>query len=574
MMNSSSSDAKAIQSSKWWTAVGLFLFVLGLYVLSSPGRIDLIDGQVRFDVAYNWLETGHPRLGDPWVGPWMGVRGRDGFVYSYYGAPASVFAMPLVWLGGTRELTQLEQSRFLFSMTSPIFGALTALMLFLFYLELEIPLKQALAWTMVSTFATLMWPASNSSFDNAQHAFFALTGMYFGYLSAKTGSKILAGLGGLLAGVLILYQSYFLLIIPGLAISTIRWKPTLQQSTRISTLAVFSRFVSKIVQIIRSALRDPGEARESSLRFLCFLLAISVDLVLYFAYNNLRFGSYFDDGKLRAELHRAYPLFGNPFAGILTLLVSPGKSIFLYSPPIILGILGMWNLRRRRPGIAFGVFASSVVLVAFISCISFAAGDWCWGPRYLVVLLPLWALGFPFLAEANLRQNLLHAIIGLGLLIQVLGLSVEHQRFFFENGFNDYFWAEDPWIYFKHSGLFARIGETMSLHEGPPPTAVMFNSLKIPDWVTYTALGPPRSVPRRLAPQWIRNFKIYFLPRPWPFWMVWIKPALRPINLQAWLWGVVAVIATGGTCICRGLRIAPNTSTAQNFIANQELAQI
>ena len=223
-MSSPNSDAKAFQSSKRWTAIGIFFFVLGMYVLSSPGRIDLVDGQARFDVAYNWLTKGRPLLGDPWIATFRGVKGRDGLVYSYYGAPASLFAMPLVWLGGTGKVTALEQSRFLFSMTCPIFGALIALVLFLFYLELEIPLKQALAWTIVSAFATLMWPSSNSSFDNAQHAFFALAGMYFGFLSAKTDSKILAMLGGLLAGILILYQTYFFLVIPGLAVSTLSWK--------------------------------------------------------------------------------------------------------------------------------------------------------------------------------------------------------------------------------------------------------------------------------------------------------------------------------------------------------------
>src|SRR5262249_31422388 len=258
-----------------------------------------------------------------------------------------------------------------------------------------------------------------------------------------------------------------------------------------------------------------------------------------------------------------------PLAGILTLLVSPGKSIFLYSPPLILGILGVRHLRRRNPEIALGILSSSVVLVLFLSCISFAAGDWCWGPRYIVVLLPLWALGFPFLAHTNLRRALVHAIVGLGLIIQVLGLSVEHQRFFFAKGLDDYFWAEDPWVYFKHSALFTRVGETISLREGPPPTAHWFTPLPVPDWATYSALGPPLSVPRSSAPIWMRNFKIYFLPRPWPLWMPWINPALRPISLQAWIWSVVTVILVGSAFIYRGLRKARHIHMAQNLISGE-----
>ena len=466
-------------------------------MLSSPGRIDLIDGQTRFDVTYNWLTKGLPVLGDPWIRPFRGVEGQGGLAYSYYGAPGSVFAMPLVWIGGVEKVTALELSRFLFSMTSPIFGALIALVLFLFYVELEIPLKQAIAWTLVSAFATMMWPSSNSSFDNAQHAFFALAAMYFGFVSGKTGSKMLALVGGLMAGVLILYQTYFFLILPALALSTLRWKilpkasPTPGATTTGRLLRLFSRIrgiLREPFNVFASALRNSGEDRAAWLRFLCFLLAVSVDLTLYFAYNNLRFGSYFDDGKLRAELSRAYPLFGNPLAGILTLLVSPGKSILLYSPPLLLGLLGMRNLWRRHPGVAFGILSSSVVLVLFLSCISFVGGDWCWGPRYLVPLLPLWALGFPFLTGVNLRRSVRNGIIGLGLLIQILGLSVDHQRFFFEKGLNDYFWAEDSWAYFKRSALFARVPETISLHEGPPTTAYWFTPLPVPNWATYAPL--------------------------------------------------------------------------------------
>src|SRR5271166_6460193 len=121
-------------SAKWWIASGIFLFVVGIYGLSSPGRIDMVDGQIRFDVAYNWMATGRPLVTDEWIGPLMGVPGRDGHRYSFYGAPASIFGMPLVWAGQASE-RDIQLSRFLFSLTSSIFGAAIAPLLFLFYLE-------------------------------------------------------------------------------------------------------------------------------------------------------------------------------------------------------------------------------------------------------------------------------------------------------------------------------------------------------------------------------------------------------------------------------------------------------
>ena len=154
------------------------------------------------------MVLGRPVIQDPWIGPHSGVIGRDGLRYSMYGAPASVFSMPLMWLGLHTGASTIQSSQFLFSLTSSILGAGIACVLFLFYLELGISARTAFTWTMVSSLATYLWPISNSTFDNAQHAFFALAAVYFGVLSARRKSPAYAVLGGLMAGILVLYQEY------------------------------------------------------------------------------------------------------------------------------------------------------------------------------------------------------------------------------------------------------------------------------------------------------------------------------------------------------------------------------
>ena len=547
--------------TKWWIASGIFLLVLGIYALSGPGRIDIIDGQARFDVAYNWLLNGRPIFTDSWITPIMGVRGRNGFFYSSYGAPASVFAMPLVGM----RLYDQESSQFLFSLTSTIFGAGIAPLLFLFYLELGVTRPTAFLWTMVSSFATFVWPASTSTFDNAQHAFFVVAAVYFGFLSARRRSATYAALGGAMAGVLVLYQEYFLLIVPALALSTLEWKSAGNSSAlppKNGQVSIVGRVVSAakqmlqaVLALLRAAWDGPGEARSSCLRYGLFLAVVSIGVVMSLAYNDLRFGSWLRDGKnVSSAAHRGL-LLGNPLSGLLTLLISPGKGIFLYSPPIVLGILGIGQLWRRRPELIAVIGAASLILVLFISCIAFAGGDWCWGPRYLVVLLPLWALAFPFTVGYRVKRNLAFAIVGVGFLVQGLALSVENQRFFFERGLNDFFWAEDSWFYFKHSALFARVDEAVSLREGVPPTARLFNSIPAPELTTYSLLGPPRKVPRKLAPIWIRNYQIYFLPRPWPLWMSWLRPDQRPIDVGAWLVGLLSTTVLGASLAYRGFKL-------------------
>ena len=66
-------------AAKWWIASGIFLLVVGVYGLSGPGRIDMVDGQIRFDVTYNWLATGRPI-------PLLMRRRQNGFITNRSGS--------------------------------------------------------------------------------------------------------------------------------------------------------------------------------------------------------------------------------------------------------------------------------------------------------------------------------------------------------------------------------------------------------------------------------------------------------------------------------------------------------
>src|SRR5262249_34528720 len=145
----------------------------------------------------------------------------DGNVYTSYGPAGSVLGMPLVVTGLILGHGSPEAARFMFSLTSAFVGAATAAVLFLFYRELGLTLKSAVAWTAANTFASMLWPAATSTFDNAQHALFAIGGLFLAFLSTRRNSIKLATAAGAAAGVLLLYQDYFVLIIPAIAIAAI-----------------------------------------------------------------------------------------------------------------------------------------------------------------------------------------------------------------------------------------------------------------------------------------------------------------------------------------------------------------
>jgi hypothetical protein len=552
-------------------AAGVFFAVLAVYVLVNPGHIDLIDGQIRYEVTMNWLLLGRPIVLDPGLVRLMGATQPNGSTYSHYGAGASVAAMPLVWLGTFHDDPPGEATRFMFSLTTSIFGALAAGILYLFYAELGVPARRALAWTGVAAFTTLLWPASETIFDNAQHACLVLLAVLLGFVSSKRRSTHFAMLGGLVAGLLLTYQEYFVLIIPLLAFSTFDSNFGVRDGRKGRARALLRPFRLLLKLDVQGAIREfksplglsPEEVsafHHACRRFGFFLLATLVGAALALDYNYLRFGSVLDSAKLRHGAHHDYPLFGNPLSGLLTLLVSPGKGILFYSPPIVLGIAGIRRLWRHKPQVAFIVVAVSAVLVLFISTISFPGGEWCWGPRYLTPLVLLWALAFPFIPiKFTQKRGMVTSIVGLGLIVQCMAVSVENQRFFFERGLEDFFWAKDPWFYFKHSALLARPGEALALIKGPPPGASFFNSYNNPP--TYTTLGPPKGVPRSQAPSWMRRFKVFYVPRPWPFWMWTIPPDQRAINMNAWLAGLFGVALLGFALLRRGFHeLAANSS--------------
>jgi len=403
-----------------------------------------------------------------------------------------------------------ELARFLFSLTSALFGALTMVLLLSFYELLGVQRGRALGWTLAVAFTTLAWPLGTSTFDQLQQAFFVLASAYAAVQSARRDSFYWALLAGLAAGVVILYQETYVVLLPSLALFVIGGK------------------------------LDRGLWR--SRRVWGFFLAASLGLAAFFEFNLVRFGSALTTGK--EVVH--HPLVGNPILGTLGLLLSPGKSIFLYSPPTVLMLLGLRGLRQAQPAVARAVTVVVLSHFALIACLAFYGGDWGWGPRYLVVTLPLGALALPFLSfgTARIRRFVVAGVLAVGLVVQLLALSVDHQRFFFARGLPDFFWT-DSGFYFRHSALADRLREVSSLGT-IPDEARAFLPTPLSGSVTYCIFGNPPAE-RGQSPTWMKQFGVFYLPRPWPLWMPRLDPARVPIDpahATAWL-AALALLGLG-----------------------------
>lgn len=149
------------------------------------------------------------------------------------------------------------------------------------------------------------------------------------------------------------------------------------------------------------------------------LLAAGIPAVFHLAFNHVARGNLFDFGY--ASVYPD-PLTGewvrqgfthSPFRGLLGFLASPGKSLFLYAPLTLPGLLGLargWRAGEPRARIAAVMAATTVALYAGWSQWE---GGMCYGPRLLLPAVPLLLAGLAWFPLDTPRAR--RAILALAL---------------------------------------------------------------------------------------------------------------------------------------------------------------
>ncbi|MDE3076258.1 MAG: hypothetical protein KGJ86_12590, partial [Chloroflexota bacterium] len=127
------------------------------------------------------------------------------------------------------------------------------------------------------------------------------------------------------------------------------------------------------------------------------------------------------------------------WAGLYGLLLSPGKSVFLYSPPLIAGavaIPALWRKAWREAVLLVGLFGLQVFLMARTAV---WPGDSAWGPRYLVpltpyLLLPLAAWFRPGYEMRGWMRWGVAATAGVGLAVQLFAVATNYDTYVYVTG--------------------------------------------------------------------------------------------------------------------------------------------
>jgi hypothetical protein len=118
--------------------------------------------------------------------------------------------------------------------------------------------------------------------------------------------------------------------------------------------------------------------------------------------------------------------FENPvLRGLAGLLLSPGSSVFVYSPLLLLAPFGIVVLWRRERPLALAILAMAVVWLGFYAGFDGWSGLWSApGPRYLFPLVPLLLLPLGHWLDRPSRWAMAAALGLLGLGVQLVSLLV------------------------------------------------------------------------------------------------------------------------------------------------------
>ena len=437
-----------------------FLFLFAFLSFFSAGVIDSGDGFQYLTVARSIYYKGEPTTPPYEYSERKNihmniVEGRDGKYYSLTGLGFSLAYLPAVAITdivykiygvSPSEHFPLENDWLIFLMagfTNAFFGALLGVILFVYFVILGLSKKQSIFFSLISIVATNLFVYTKHSMPHMMFiTFLMLTFLMIKLYSIKRKIYLLI-LAGLYFGIFVItYNPTFILAAPPLFLYY--------------TMLLKHKFNIQSLKII---FKDCA----------VFLIAVLPFVLIYTWYENIRVGS----GSNLILVGTSYlasriPL-GVFFEGIYGQLFSPGRSIFIYSP-ILLIILFFWHKIKKdiRPEFFIFLLYSVVLILFYAKAYTIGRPDqgieglWhgenSWGPRYLTPLIPLGMLVvgsiYKFLSKKAIYFVFL-PLASVGLIIAIIGVLIPYQTKYF-NLDKKFYVNQNQYTMFTYSNLLPR----------------------------------------------------------------------------------------------------------------------
>lgn len=342
----------------------------------------------------------------------FGKKGRDGKPYAPYGPLAAVLALPH-HLAGRAIATLVGVPR------------------------VPVPAPEAVPWTMLVGAITSLAPSTAAAL--------AIAGFYRAARALGADARRALTLSVLLGAATVLWEYGTVFYAEAFVAAALIWSaawllaaratprhatPLVVAAATLLAVAILSKPTAVVFTpaFVVGVLAQPALSWRVRLRVGAVLAAgIGVAMLCHAWWNVSRFGSPFDLGYDWSETIPRPPF--RPFAiedlprGLAILLFSPGKSLFVWVPPLILALTRARSLARADRGLAAALLAGLTTALVFYGSYLFPEGGYAYGPRHLVPLVPLLMLAAAHPATRPLSRRAVLACGAPGAVLALLAVS-------------------------------------------------------------------------------------------------------------------------------------------------------
>lgn len=373
----------------------LFLVFSACYLLTMSGHMYTSDEETMYVVTRRIALEGDVAVVAEEGTPVAALRGgADKRGYAPYGILPSLLALPFFTLGALAappDPAAFEYvTRLAVAATNGPVTAATAAWLAAWLLRLGARRSTAVIVALLYALCTYAWPYARTFFSEPLAALLLLVAVERADAARQSDTPTWPLIcSGLAAGLLIATRIAGAIALPFICAFAV-WP---REWTRAALWTA--------PQHPAPALRGAGSGLR---RLAAWGSGLLPGFLLVAAYNIVRFGTVLATGYGSESDD-----FTTPIAvGLHGLLLSPGKSVFLFAPPILLAFYGGWRLRRSRPGLALVILGLFVAHVVFYARWSVWSGG-AWGPRFLLPTIPLLMVLAGAACDARLAGDHVHA---------------------------------------------------------------------------------------------------------------------------------------------------------------------
>lgn len=363
------------------TYFNVFIFFWAVFALSNSG-FDTSEGEFHYQVAEQIVK--HGKLGFDADRAGVFITAPNGRTYGSHEIGNTLFLLPTAFVNilienifskfiSQETITKLQQ--FILSFQAGTYTALSAAIFFFVINKLFLqPRVNSFVATSLLFFTTYLWTYARNLFDGVLCTTILLLSFAF-LVTYKQKSKLM----------------YLAICFICLGFALI---------TRLSTILAILVSVSYLLSISKPLAKRVREA-------LIIISTLIPFIAWQFWYNNLRTGIFYKSPVQTPVYAENNGLDGNIFLGIQGLLLSPGKSIFIYAPLLILSIFLYKKFYQKYQKEAIYVAAISILWLLLHAKLKSWYGAWGWGPRHFVTILPLMFLPLAVNIEYVLNKTIL-----------------------------------------------------------------------------------------------------------------------------------------------------------------------